>query len=600
MDNTSFTRALERSRRAEPERRLPILRQIIKKFDPLSEIEACNHDIDVRLASFEGTLPADSIVAVHISLAKAADLNGDVNILQNALISLLAIRSCMSFETVVLPTQTGAHDLISHGRRDLKNQPQLPVEIWGEISQWLPRSDLKTLLHIPHPLRGLASELYFREIILLFEMHPPLSMALNFELAQSAAWHMQRSLEILTRILRDVSFARRVRTLKISENESTHANLDFEIVLISKALTKLTSLRSFECEGWSKHLPAVIVAIPEALPQLASVTVRCSGYRGPFPKFSAPLKCLQELALFLPEMDASIYTDLLRELEPSLRRLRVHYNSGITGILPAIAPVLRNLTHLELSTSGMGPGNINVTVEAILCHGFRLEALHLYVHGAVQLPSAHFRTYANALPHLRSFGFHLKYHYGTLHDTDFFPAISDFLRDRSHIESLELVNEGSNQIGLNLDSWNILSSFPRLRRLSMIIPNDFSIRQACRVIPKTVRSLELSGPGAYSWFRGDQQSASKIDWPEQLRFISVPFNGGINYDALARTIVMVIPSIRVVKINRSYFAVACRTGTRVWVSMKWSSHKTRQPWLNEQLEACGCDAQPLFSVKADI
>jgi hypothetical protein len=34
MDNTALARALERFVIAEPERRLPILRQIIKKFDP--------------------------------------------------------------------------------------------------------------------------------------------------------------------------------------------------------------------------------------------------------------------------------------------------------------------------------------------------------------------------------------------------------------------------------------------------------------------------------------------------------------------------------------------------------------------------------------
>ena len=70
--------------------------------------------------------------------------------------------------------------------------------------------------------------LYFQEIILHFETHSPLALALDHDLAPSAAWHVQRSLEILTRILRDVSFARRVQTLKISEQISAGSNLDFE------------------------------------------------------------------------------------------------------------------------------------------------------------------------------------------------------------------------------------------------------------------------------------------------------------------------------------------------------------------------------------
>jgi hypothetical protein len=109
------------------------------------------------------------------------------------------------------------------------NRLLLPIELWGEILRWLPRSSLKTLLHIPHPLRGSASELYFQEIDLHFENHPQLDMALNVDLAQSAAWNMQRSLEILTRILRNVLFACRVRMLKISENESANHDSSFEI-----------------------------------------------------------------------------------------------------------------------------------------------------------------------------------------------------------------------------------------------------------------------------------------------------------------------------------------------------------------------------------
>jgi hypothetical protein len=54
-----------------------------------SEIEASNHGIEERLASFEGTLPSHEVVAIYIALAKAADLNKDVNALRNGEILLL-------------------------------------------------------------------------------------------------------------------------------------------------------------------------------------------------------------------------------------------------------------------------------------------------------------------------------------------------------------------------------------------------------------------------------------------------------------------------------------------------------------------------------
>jgi len=46
----------------------------------------------VRLASFEGTLSAHEVVAIHIALAKAADLNRDTNALQNGEIVVLCFQ----------------------------------------------------------------------------------------------------------------------------------------------------------------------------------------------------------------------------------------------------------------------------------------------------------------------------------------------------------------------------------------------------------------------------------------------------------------------------------------------------------------------------
>jgi hypothetical protein len=83
---------------------------------------------------------------------------------------------------------------------------RLPIEIWGEISRRLPRSDLKTLLLVPHPIREVASQMFWQDISLRFDVYAKP----DFEI-----WHIERSFGIMTRILRDPSFACRVRTLKI-------------------------------------------------------------------------------------------------------------------------------------------------------------------------------------------------------------------------------------------------------------------------------------------------------------------------------------------------------------------------------------------------
>jgi hypothetical protein len=241
---------------------------------------------------------------------------------------------------------------------------------------------------------------------------------------------------------------------------------------------------------------------------------RCWGSHRLFSTFPTPLKHLRELAL-LSLRDVEVYADLFKELGSSLRHLYLHHDLNSTSIIPSITPVLGNLVHLELSTEGFGS---NIVVQVVLAHGFHLESLRLSINGpSSELPSVHFRTYANALPQLRNFAFHSKC--TPFRDIDFFPAILIFLQDRPLLGSLELFDTSSgDDIGIKHDSWNFLISMPHLHRLSMIIPSHFPIYQAARVIPRTVRSLGLSGYGASEWFSQEYLQSVCIDkgaswWP---------------------------------------------------------------------------------------
>jgi hypothetical protein len=96
-------------------------------------------------------------------------------------------------------------------------QFQLPAEIWGEVANWLSRPDWKTLLRVPHPIRKFASDLFFRNIFLQFDVYNyrPVDNLLNKHFGELEAWHSQRALEIMTRLMRDWRFAKRVRSLRI-------------------------------------------------------------------------------------------------------------------------------------------------------------------------------------------------------------------------------------------------------------------------------------------------------------------------------------------------------------------------------------------------
>jgi hypothetical protein len=94
---------------------------------------------------------------------------------------------------------------------------QLPAEMWREVATWLSRPDWRTLLHVPHPLRRFALDLFFQDIFLQFDVYDyhPGDVGPKFGVKELEAWHLKRSLDIMTRILRDGYFANRVRTLKV-------------------------------------------------------------------------------------------------------------------------------------------------------------------------------------------------------------------------------------------------------------------------------------------------------------------------------------------------------------------------------------------------
>src|ERR1700729_4341270 len=104
---------------------------------------------------------------------------------------------------------------IFHGQTSASNS--FPIEIWEEIFKWLPRSDIKNLLPVPHPIiHAVSSELYWREIYLRLHIFNE-----RMEMEDLQIWNIQRPFGIMTKLLRDHSFAHHVRALKISVKNHT-------------------------------------------------------------------------------------------------------------------------------------------------------------------------------------------------------------------------------------------------------------------------------------------------------------------------------------------------------------------------------------------
>jgi hypothetical protein len=100
---------------------------------------------------------------------------------------------------------------------------------------------LRNLLYIAHPLRQVASELFFQHVFLHFVSKE--TTAVNKELIE---WHSRRTIEIITRISRDDSFANRLRTLKVhalNKNYPRYCSVEIDFQ-ISKYHSDFTCLLS--------------------------------------------------------------------------------------------------------------------------------------------------------------------------------------------------------------------------------------------------------------------------------------------------------------------------------------------------------------------
>ena len=178
----------------------------------------------------------------------------------------------------------------------------------------------------------------------------------------------------------------------------------------------------------------------------------------------------------------------LAQNKASLRSVHLHNQ---TWTFPSEVIAVRNLTHLDFfgafSAESQGIGEI-------LRSGIQLESLRLWCslecHASTQ-----FRDNLKGLPFLRHFAFIL--HGQCVNDNDLFPAISEFLRDRTHLHCLQLTVPNADwaqrRLGYDATVWGVLPSLTGLKSLHATLPKDVAAAVAMWLVPRSVTTLSLHG-----------------------------------------------------------------------------------------------------------
>lgn len=158
---------------------------------------------------------------------------------------------------------------------------------------------------------------------------------------------------------------------------------------------------------------------------------------------------------------------------------------------PADAVSIRNLTHIDFF--GHFPADSQAFAD-ILANGHQLESLSLNCLLDCT-PSSQFREHQSSLPFLRHFAFTVFGVHRRVDDRDLFPAIAEFLRDRTQLRTLHLTVPDSDTVqravGFDASVWGVLPSLMNLRGLAITYPRDLAPGLASWLIPRSVRALNL-------------------------------------------------------------------------------------------------------------
>ena len=178
--------------------------------------------------------------------------------------------------------------------------------------------------------------------------------------------------------------------------------------------------------------------------------------------------------------------DFLLQNKTAIRCLSLH---NPNWSFPTEAISIRNLAHLDFQ--GIFPADSRAFAD-ILASGHQLESLRLECHLECTA-STQFREFPTALPFLHHFAFSLIGY--RVNDHDLFPAISDFLKGRTALRTLQLTVPSADwalkRLGYDATVWGVLPSLTSLRSLKATLPKDVAAPVAMWLVPRSVQALSL-------------------------------------------------------------------------------------------------------------
>ncbi|EPQ56057.1 hypothetical protein GLOTRDRAFT_111085 [Gloeophyllum trabeum ATCC 11539] len=465
-----------------------------------------------------------------------------------------------------------------------RSYPMFSVEIWREIALFLPRHDLKTLLLVPHIVSRVASQLLFQKIDLHFvvweddedESQPEVRLDQQLD-----KWHAQRSADILTRIIIDPGFASLIKTMRIfAPRLSVQQSMAFQTGMLSNALPKMNNLTNFHCTMNPQGLNAVMRVIESSRPKLSGLSLKPTNRSTPI--ILPNLKSLRKLAVYDLDENASQTFKFIAHNQGTIRELSL---KGLFSTLSTEALAVRHLTQLDFSGTIRADRQV---FSEILANGRQLEALRIscILNTAV---SAQFRSNKTALPYLKHFAFSIMNISAAVTDTDLFPALSEFLRNRKALVTLHLkapFKSMQQRLGYDAAVWGVLPSLPSLRNVHITIPKDVAPGLATWLIPREVTTLSLDGELPELAEMPSFISQLRPGVPPGLKLVAFPQYA---IPDVALLIERGFPMVRVCRLGDDFWTVIRKEdGVSIKELERWPSRRARYS-APEWLEWLGCE-----------
>ncbi|KAH9034270.1 hypothetical protein EDB85DRAFT_1948637 [Lactarius pseudohatsudake] len=461
------------------------------------------------------------------------------------------------------------------GNSRMSPPPRFSNEIWRDIASFLPRHDLRNLLLVPHVLSSIASQLLFRNVCLQFGT-AQLESGFTEVAAGVDKWHAQRSADILTRLVSDVTYAGLVRSLTIWAPEKTKNVLtSFQTARLLVRFSEYYRITIQICEVSLSRMP--IFHSVESPDPFSSCFFSLRSTTSSPPPFPA-LRSLNRL-VYCGENDGALLAvdSFLHTQTVALHTLVIHH----TQIYPAPFLPTSSLRNLFLTLSYSNAEFLS----QLFAYGQELECLRLEVHLELGcMLSTVFRANAksNSFPSLRKLSFVLNTAASGFSDRDLFPAVAEFVRAHPLLDALCMSNTlRLPGFGYDAAIWGMLPSLSNLRTLSIDVPKDLHFALSAWLIPRGVTALEL---------RVYRPATPVVDLtqlspglPSGLKFLSLPFAS----TEIQTLIHNGFPALRLVRLRDGSFYTVHTTDAEKELE-QWPDRRERF-YFDDYLEQLNCE-----------